>query len=101
MPTIYSKCTECHDLSNLPESLWYKQYSTFIKNKKIANLLYSTILPTEICDKIVELSQEYFKCSFCKTKLCQIHMERAKHNGFYYKRINCIMCDQCCWWEVT
>ena len=101
MPTIYSKCCECHDLSKFPKSLWDREYSTFMKNKSIAEILYSTKLPTEICDKILEMSQDYYKCSFCNTKLCRTHMERAKHYGLYYRNSDCLMCDQCCWWEVT
>jgi hypothetical protein len=87
MPTKFYKCDECYeDSKNLLE---------------IEQLLLKMKIPRELCTKIISFNFPLKLCTCCnKTKLCPEHYIRAKHYGNYYRR-NEIMCDACCWWEVS
>jgi len=43
------------------------------------------------------------KCNYCNNvKLCKDHSLKGKHYSNYYRGIkNNIMCNKCCWFEVT
>lgn len=94
---IFNQCDECLDIDipNIPP------FYNIIRYKDIFKLFKeNTPLPNELILKIIELSETYSKCTFCKTKLCQFHTERAQKYGKYYRHYDCNMCDQCCWFEV-
>lgn len=94
---IFNHCEECIDL-DIPI---YK-CSNLERYKKIFDIFKkNSLLPNELILKIIELSVTYDKCSFCDTKLCGYHTQRAEYYGKYYKNYECKMCNSCCWREVT
>ena len=92
----YNYCLECIDL-DLPNL----KSEPLDKFKKIHIILQeNSPLPNELIFKIIELSINYMKCTFCDTILGGYHSQRAKYYGKYYKHYDCYMCDNCCWCEV-
>lgn len=114
MPTLFSNCSECNDLSYLPDNILNTipnyTYKTHIK---IFNLLRNInvkgiYLPNEICIKIIKYLTNSIECHNCisitktnkkwnTTLLCPIHLERALKNCKMYGGNNKMMCYNCCW----
>ena len=89
------ECTECFHLYflniNHELNIIYKQ------DNEISQILINYFnIPYEITVKIINMAQNYNKCSQCPKTLCIYHYNRAINNGNYY-RMNVPMCDQCCW----
>ena len=103
MPTVYSKCDECNDLSFIPNNLIMKiTKGNYMHGNHlyIAQILKQKGLPEELCIKILLLVNECVKCDGinCKSMLCNYHSKVAYDNGNYYLRINnTMMCDSFCW----
>jgi hypothetical protein len=98
MPTQYTDCHECSDL-DLAE-LGINVYDTHKANIQKRDILFKQGIPEEMCQIILKKANTLTKCSFCNTKLCDHHTQRAKNNGQHYRHISCLMCDQCCWFEI-
>jgi len=63
---------------------------------------WSKNMPTVYNNPIVVKNKELTKCSSCTTLLCCHHKTRGVKNGYYYRRKkDFIMCDSCCWNEIT
>jgi len=45
--------------------------------------------------------KDLLKCSGCSMYLCPNHSERATENGKKYRDMECLLCDNCCWNELT
>lgn len=98
MPTVFSDCYECNYHKCL--GLDHKFNERYKKNLEKQLILLSLGIPVEICQKIIKISHNLTKCSYCNTQLCKEHTDRGIDNGKHYRGKG-IMCDQCCWWEIS
>ena len=110
MPTIYTNCDECafdEDVKTYGNDTAYS--NIFLMNKihleniEKEKILLSKNLPIELCQYIIKMSNVLEKCNYCNNvKLCKDHSLKGKHYSNYYRGIkNNIMCNKCCWFEVT
>lgn len=76
MPTEFTKCSECQDLTFF-EGLLNNQ--TYEEHKDIFNLLLKLNLPGEICIKIMKYNIKLYTCSECYNLLCKKHFTRAQY----------------------
>lgn len=116
MPTIFSDCDECNNLSYLPDKILntIPNY-TYRTHLEIFNLLRSinvkgVYIPDEICIKIIKYSLDTIKCQNCVnifrrnkgmniTLLCKVHLKIAMENCKIYDGKYKMMCRNCCWNE--
>ena len=93
MNNVYSNCIECN-------SWWDKKNKNknYKKNIEIENILKYMGLPKEIAQKIISMSNNILKCTYCNNIYCYIHQKQAYINAKYYKRIGAL-CKDCCWYE--
>ena len=100
MPTIFSDCDECNDLSYLYSDKVLNTIPnyTYRTHLEIFNLLRridvkGVFIPDEICIKIIKYSIDTIRCQNCTTifktnkdwnttLLCQVHLIRAMKNNF-------------------
>lgn len=96
---IYLMCSECNffDFIKVKENI-NKDYN--IDFNGIENILLHKGLPIEICNIIINLSNELSlkKCLTCKNPLCERHQEKAKNNAKCYKKKG-LLCGQCSWYQ--
>ena len=98
MPTEYSNCDECSNLDYL-EKIKPGINSIYRKHQKISECLN---LPQEIREIIMKYANNTTICSNCgDTKLCSDHLIIAQNNHQYYRNCQGIMCDKCCWENVS
>jgi hypothetical protein len=96
MPTIFSDCNECSHIKSLDTNHYLnKRYKLHLEKY---NVLLLTCLPVEICLKIMKISNNLLKCSYCNNKLCSYHSARAFNKARYYTKSG-IICDNCIWNE--
>jgi hypothetical protein len=99
MPTQYSNCKECRDVSHMTNILPNDSHEN---NILIFNILMNkTLLPPKICELILKHKNSYANCTLCRKLLCEEHGKRA---GKYYKHYRYgegYMCDSCCWFEIS
>lgn len=102
MPTRYSDCSECH--CHRAFDLNHKLNINHGTHVQIHECLKSKGLPDELCEIIIKkVNNPDKQCSYCKnTKLCPNHAKRAKENSIHYRQNpNAMMCETCCWWEIS
>lgn len=93
----FTDCDECTYFDCLP--LNHKLNSIYLNFKKIFNIL-NIFLPPELSLIIIKMNDNIRYCT-CKerTKLCDIHFDRALHNGTHYGKYGAL-CSNCCWNEI-
>lgn len=102
MPTHYSDCSECH--YHRAFDLDHFLNSSHNQNVTIHKCLKSKGLPDELCYIIIKkVNNPDKRCSYCEnTKLCFNHAKRATENSIHYRKdANSMMCERCCWWEIS
>ena len=109
MPTIYTNCDECafdEDVKTYGNDTSYS--NMFLMNKiHLENIEKETILsknlPIELCKHIIKMSNVLERCNYCNnSNLCKEHSDRGRNYSNLYRGIkNNIMCNKCCWFEVT
>ena len=76
MPTEFTKCSECQDLT-IFEGLLNNE--TYEEHREIFNLLLKLNLPGELCIKIMKYNIKLYTCSECYNLLCKKHYKRAQY----------------------
>ena len=103
MPTIFTECDQCSYLDffkiDHPHNKHYKE------DLEKQDILIQMGLPKEIGQIIIKMSNniDILECDFCighKMKLCRHHQVSARRFGEKYRGYG-MMCDSCCWFEIT
>ena len=105
MPTHYTDCDECYSdnynldyLTNQWDNLNAYIYSNHLK---IEAILIKYGFPKEIAEIIIKKSIELKQCDYCSNMLCIEHQRRANKWFMYYRHMDGLMCNDCCWGWVT